>query len=575
MRRIRIGLLIAGMTIGLLSGCAKQQVTTEAVQEETNVENSITEEASEENTESQPEEAVVTPPSEEIAIIYTNDVHCSISDNIGYSGLAAYKKELEAAGKQVLLVDAGDSIQGGVIGALSSGEYPMEIMNDIGYDVATIGNHEFDYGMEQFMKLKDEAKFPYVCCNFMDLTTNQRVFDAYQMFTFGDTEVAFVGITTPKTITSSTPKYFQNEAGEFVYGFCQDESGQKLYDTVQSAIDDARNAGADYVIGLAHLGVEATTSPWMSTEVIANTTGMDALIDGHSHTVMPEENVKNQDGKPVILTQTGTKLANIGTLTIDTTGKLSTSLTDNSYETKDADTDAYIAGITEQFDEQLSKVIGTSEVELVVNDPETDVRIVRTAETNLGDFCADAYLAVTGADIAMSNGGGIRAAVPAGEITYGDIINVHPFGNAICVIEATGQQILDALELGVMDMPEESGSFQQVAGITFEIHPDIPSSVKLDENEMFVSVDGEYRVQHVKVGEEELDLKKTYTLAGNNYSLMNGGGGLSMFQGNKVVQDSILVDAEALIQYIQEDLGGVIGQDYAEPYGQERIVAVD
>ena len=574
MRRLRIGLFIAGMTIGLLSGCTKQQVTPEIAQEETNIE-STTEETSEENTESQPEEVVVTPPSEEVAIIYTNDVHCGISDHIGYSGLAAYKKELEAAGKQVLLVDAGDSIQGGVIGALSSGEYPLEIMNDIGYDVATIGNHEFDYGMEQFMKLKDEAKFPYVCCNFMDLTTNQSVFDAYQMFTFGDIDVAFVGITTPKTITSSTPKYFQNEAGEFIYGFCQDKSGQKLYDTVQSAIDDARNAGADYVIGLAHLGVEAVASPWMSTEVIANTTGMDALIDGHSHTVMPEEHVKNKAGKPVVLTQTGTKLANIGTLTIDTTGKLSSSLTDSTYETKDADTDAYIAGIMEQFEEQLSKVIGTSEVELVVNNPETDVRIVRTAETNLGDFCADAYLAVTGADIAFSNGGGIRAAVPAGEITYGDIINVHPFGNAICVIEATGQQILDALELGVMDMPEENGGFEQAAGINFEIHLDIPSSVILDENGMFVSVDGDYRVQNVKVGEEELDLKKTYMLAGNSYSLQNSGDGLSMFQGNKVVQDSIIVDAEALIQYIQEDLGGVIGQEYAEPYGQERIVAVD
>lgn len=575
MREIRICLLIVGMAVGLLAGCGKQQETTGAVREETNVEGTTSESIPEEIVKEQSEKTIITPPSKEITIVYTNDVHCGISDHIGYSGLVAYKKELEAAGKQVLLVDAGDNIQGGVIGALSSGEYPLEIMNYVGYDVATIGNHEFDYGMEQFMKLKDEAKFPYVCCNFMDLTTQERVFDAYKMFTLGDTDVAFVGITTPVTLTSSTPKYFQNEAGEFIYGFCQDASGQKLYDTVQAAIDDARAAGADYVIGLAHLGVESATSPWMSTEVIANTSGMDALIDGHSHTVMPEEDVKNKEGTAVVLTQTGTKLENIGTLTIDTTGEMYSSLIDSSYETKDADTDAYIAGITEQFDEQLSEVIGTSEVELVVNDPKTDVRIVRTAETNLGDFCADAYLSVTGADIAISNGGGIRAAVPAGEITYGDIINVHPFGNAICVIEATGQQILDALELGVMSMPEENGSFQQVAGITFEIHPDIASSVVLDEDGMFVSVDGNYRVQNVKVGDEELDLKKTYMLAGNNYSLMNGGGGLSMFQDNEVVQDSILVDAEALIQYIQKDLGGVIGKEYAEPYGQERIVAVE
>lgn len=573
-RRIGISLLIVSMTVGLLAGCGKQQETSgtaetaETVQEETSTEN-----GTEESTQS--EEAAVTPPSEEIAIIYTNDVHCGISDNIGYSGLAAYKKELETSGKQVLLVDAGDSIQGGAIGVLSSGEYPLEMMNYLGYDVATMGNHEFDYGMEQFMKLKDEAKFPYVCCNFMDLTTNERVFDAYKMFTFGETDIAFVGITTPVTLTSSTPKYFQNETGEFIYGFCQDDSGQKLYDAVQSAIDDARAAGADYVIGLAHLGIEVATSPWMSTEVITHTTGMDAMIDGHSHTVMPEEDVKNKDGKAVVLTQTGTKMEDIGTLTIDTEGKLSSSLIDSSYEEKDADTDTYIAGIMEEFDEQLQTVIGTSEVELVVDDPKTGVRIVRTAETNLGDFCTDAYLAATGADIAISNGGGIRSTVSAGEITYGDIINVHPFGNALCVIEATGQQILDALELGVMDMPEESGSFEQVAGITFEIHPDIPSSVVLDEDGMFVSVDGEYRVQNVKVGDEELDLKKTYTLAGNNYSLMNGGGGLSMFKGNKVVQDSVMVDAEALIRYVQDDLGGVIGKEYAQPYGQERIVAVE
>ncbi|NLG05080.1 MAG: bifunctional metallophosphatase/5'-nucleotidase [Clostridia bacterium] len=573
-----MSLLIVGMTIGLLSGCGKAQEAAVETPVETpaeTTEENDAEVSTEASEETAAEALEVTPPSEEIAIIYTNDVHCGITDNIGYSGLVAYKKELEASGKQVLLVDAGDSIQGGVIGALSSGGYPLEIMNYVGYDVATVGNHEFDYGMEQFMKLKDKAKFPYVCCNFMDLTTEKSVFDAYQMFTFGDTDVAFVGITTPVTLTSSTPKYFQNEEGEFIYGFCQDDSGQKLYDTVQSAIDDARAAGADYVIGLAHLGIESSTSPWMSTEVIAHTTGMDALIDGHSHTVMPEEDVQNKDGKTVVLTQTGTKLEDIGILTIATDGKLSSSLIDSAYETKDADTDAYIAKIMEQFDVQLSEVIGTSEVELVVEDPKTGVRIVRSAETNLGDFCADAYLAVTGADIAISNGGGIRAAVPAGEITYGDIINVHPFGNAICVIEATGQQILDALELGVMAMPEESGSFEQVAGITYEIHPDLPSSVVLDENGMFVSVDGEYRVQNVKVNGEELDLKKTYTLAGNNYSLMNGGGGLSMFKGNRVVQDSIMVDAEVLIRYIQDDLGGVIGKEYAQPYGQERIIAVE
>lgn len=572
-KRLAVILTITMMAVSVLGGCSKKEEA--AVPAAEPIEETVAEDDSEE-TEQAAEAQEITPPSEDITILYTNDVHCGIEDFIGYAGLAAYKKNLVEQGKQVLLVDAGDIIQGAAIGSLSKGEYPIEIMNQVGYDVATMGNHEFDYGMDRFFELKDMAKFPFVSCNFMDLEKNERVFDAYQMFEFGETQVAFVGITTPKTITSSTPKYFQDDAGNFIYGFCQDESGQGLYDAVQTAVDEARAAGADYVIGLAHLGIVDSTTPWMSTEVIADTTGMDAMIDGHSHTVMEEEHVKNLEGKDVILTQTGTKLEQVGEMVINTEGKISSGLT-AEFEEKDSDTEAYIQTIMEQFGEQLSEVIGQSEVDLVVEDPATGVRIVRTAETNLGDLCADAYRAAGEADVAMVNGGGVRAAIEAGEITYEDVLNVQPFGNAICVVEATGQQILDALELGVSAMPEESGGFMQVSGMTYEIDMNVPSSVTLDADGMFVSVDGEYRVKNVKVAGEDLDLSKTYTLASHNYMLLNGGDGFNMFAGDTVLKDSIILDVDAVMTYIRDTMDGTVKEDeaYADPYGEGRIMAIE
>lgn len=564
-------LIMSVFAAGLLGGCGKQEAVS-APEESAGAVAEPAEESVAEEPEQEAQE--ITLPAEDIIVLYTNDVHCGIEDYIGYAGLAAYKNELLAQGKQVLLVDAGDIVQGAAIGSLSKGEYPIEIMNQVGYDVATVGNHEFDYGMDRFLELKDMAEFPFVSCNFMDLEKNESVLDAYRMFSFGDTQVAIVGMSTTKTITSSTPKYFQDDAGNFIYGFCQDDSGQGLYDAIQSAVDEARAEGADYVIGLAHLGISDSTSPWMSTEVIEHTTGIDAMIDGHSHSVVEEERVKNAEGKEVVLTQTGTKLERVGEMIINTEGRISAGLT-AEFEDKDAETEAYIQGIMEQFKVQLGEVIGESEVDLVVNDPETDVRIVRTAETNLGDLCADAYRAVGEADVAMVNGGGVRAAIDAGEVTYEDVLNVHPFGNAVCVVEATGQQILDALEMGVRALPEESGGFMHVSGMSYDIDMNVPSSVTLDENGMFVSVDGEYRVKNVKVGSEDLDVAKTYTLASHNYMLINGGDGFNMFVEDNLLKDSIMLDVDALMTYIKDTLGGNVGEAYADPYGEGRIIAIE
>ena len=505
----------------------------------------------------------------DIVILYTNDAHCGIEDGLGYAGLAAVKNSLTATGSSVLLVDNGDAIQGDTIGTLSKGAYIIEIMNKLGYDVATPGNHEFDYGMEQFLALTEAADFDYVSANFVDADGNP-VLKPYVIKEVNGAKIAFVGISTPKTNTSSTPTYFQNDAGEYIYGFMQDETGEKLYAAVQSAVDAARGEGAKYVIAMAHLGIEADCSPWTSSEVIVNTSGIDAVLDGHSHSVIPGDMVKNKEGKEVLLTSTGTKLANIGCLTIAPDGTITAALINDGGVGETLDT------IKAGYEEMVNTVVASTKVPLCIYDPaDPSIRLVRRQETNLGDLCADAYRAMSGAEIAFVNGGGIRVDIPAGDITYGQIIAVHPFGNEMCVIEATGQQILDALELGAMNTPGESGGFLQVSGLTYEIDLSVPSSVQQDENKMFTGVAGDYRVKNVMVGGEPLDLTRTYTLASHNYMLKSAGDGYSMFQGCKLLQDSVMIDNQVLINYIVDVLGGVVGEEYSDPYGQGRITVLE
>lgn len=504
----------------------------------------------------------------DIVILYTNDVHCGVDDNLGYAGLATVKNALEAQGKHVVLVDNGDAIQGDTIGTLSNGEYIVDIMNEIGYDVATPGNHEFDYGMEQFLSLTEKANYPYVSVNFVD-KEGSPVLDPYVIKDVAGVKIAFVGISTPKTITTSTPKYFQDENGNYIYGFLQDESGEKLYTAVQSAVDAARAEGAQFVIALAHLGIEEDCSPWTSSEVIVNTSGIDAVLDGHSHSKIECEKVKNKDGAEVLLTSTETKLAYIGCLTIKDDGSMSSTLiSDNGMS-------EFVGGIQEEFEELVNTVVAKTDVDLIINDPVSGERIIRVAETNLGDLCADAYRAMSGADVAIVNGGGVRANIPAGDITYGDIIAVHPFGNEMCVVECTGKDILDALELGASKLPAESGGFLHVSGMTYTIDLNVESSVKLDENGMFVSVDGDYRVKDVTVGGEPLDTEKTYTLASHNYKLKNCGDGYTMFADKVFLQDSVMIDNQVLINYIVDVLGGTVGEEYSDPYGQGRITIIE
>ena len=514
------------------------------------------------------EESAYLGLDNDIVILYTNDVHCAVDDNLGYTGLATVKNALEAQGKHVVLVDNGDAVQGDTIGTLSNGEYIIDIMNEVGYDVATPGNHEFDYGMDQFFALTEQANFPYVSANFVDSDGNT-VLDPYVIKDVAGVKIAFVGISTPKTITTSTPKYFQDDNGNYIYAFQQDETGEKLYAAVQSAVDAARAEGAQFVIALAHLGIEEDCSPWTSSEVIVNTTGIDAVLDGHSHSMIQGEKVKNKDGAEVLLSSTETKLAYIGCLTIKDDGSMSTTLiSDNGMK-------EFIGGIQEEFEELVNTVVASTDVDLIIKDPASGERIVRVSETNLGDLCADAYRAMSGADVAIVNGGGVRADIPAGDITYGQIIAVHPFGNEMCVVECTGQEILDALELGCSKLPAESGGFLQVSGMTYTVDLNVESTVKLDENGMFVEVEGERRVKDVTIGGEPLDPEKTYTLASHNYKLKDCGDGYSMFADNVFLQDSVMIDNQVLINYIVDVLGGTVGEEYADPYGQGRITIIE
>ena len=325
---------------------------------------------------------------------------------------------------------------------------------------------------------------------------------------------------------------------------------------------------------MSHLGTDGSSVPYTSSDLIVNTTGINAVLDGHSHSVWEMELVQNAAGEDVILTSTGTKLNNVGSLFIAEDGTLTSALHSESLF-QDEEAEAFIATVKARYEETLNQVVANTAVDLTTKDPATGERAVRTAETNLGDLCADAYRTVLGADIAIVNGGGVRADIPAGDITYGQILSVHPFGNMACLMEVTGQQVLDALEMASRDVPNECGGFLQVSGLSYEINVGVASTVVLDDKNNFVEVAGERRVQNVLVDGQPIDPEATYTLASHNYLLKSGGDGINMFQNDTLLQDEVLIDNQVLINYIVDTLGGVVGEEYADPYGQGRITIIE
>ena len=543
-----------------------------------------------------------------VTILYTNDVHTYIdkkSPELTYAGIAALKQSYVDAGQNVLLVDAGDHIQGTAYGSMDDGETIIKLMSEAGYDLATPGNHEFDYGMARAKAAMKEAAFPYVSCNWVDLRTGLKVLPSIKIFTIGGARIAFVGVTTPETFTKSTPAYFMNASQtKYIYDILGGDDGQKLYKAVQKAIDKAKLLGATYIIGLGHLGVDPSSAPWTSEEVIAHTTGFDAFIDGHSHTVMENKQVTDASGKAVTLTQTGSYFKNIGKMTVGADGTITTELID-TYEGLDAAVAATASNWISAVDDMLGEEIAVGDTKFYINDPATGKRRIRSGETNLGDFVADGIYAYFNeiedlhCDIAIMNGGGIRANVDAGPWSFKTCKTVSPFGNVACLMSVTGQQILDALEFGARFAGaegKENGGFVQVAGAKYEIHAMVPNTVQTDDKNVWVGSATTPRVSNVEIYDKTtgtykpLDPNATYALAGMNYTLRNLGDGFAMFDGAELIKDYVSEDYLVMSSYAAM-FGGVDANglphlssanspladypgyllNYEDPYGAGRI----
>ncbi len=542
-------------------------------------------------------------------ILYTNDIHGYINnkikdgdnevDGLSYANIKALKDDLISQGENVLLVDDGDHAQGTIYSAYNNGEEMIKLMNDVGYDLATLGNHEFDYGQYQAFKLMDLANFDYVSCNFYNTGDDSLVLQPYKVLEAGDLKIAFVGITTPETIKNSTPAYFQDENGNYIYGIYSGTDGQELYDSVQKAIDSAKKE-ADVVIGLGHLGVEPGSSPYTSYEVIENTTGFDAFIDGHSHTEIEGDVIQDKDGNDVVLTQTKSYLSYIGKMNVTVTDgevSITTELIDH-YDRKDETVAKETEELVSVVDKELDQKIADKSDAFYVNDPETGERIVRKMETNLGDLIADSMYwyfndyKEMDCDIAVMNAGGIRQDFPDGIYTYRDCKTLQPFGNVICLVKASGQVIKDMLDFSVRTLPDES-SIIHVAGMKYSVDLSVEPTAEVDENDIWVAgpTSGEYRVHDIEIynketGEyEPIDLEKEYTIGGSNYMLRNAGGGLAMVSDAELVLDYCGEDYMVFAQYLEAFNNSSISTenspllhyqnymiDYEHIYGAGRIV---
>ena len=519
--------------------------------------------------------------SDDIVVLYTNDVHTYIDGQLSYDVIAAIKKDLQKEYKHVILADAGDHVQGTAYGSMDKGKSIIDMMNAAGYDVATLGNHEFDYNMSGCMNVIEWAEFPYISCNFYNEANGVRgdnVLPSYVMFDCGGEKLAFVGITTPETFSKSTPSYFQDGNGNYIYGISAGDDGSELQQEVQKAINEAKTAGATKIIALGHLGIDPSSSPWTSKETISAISGLDAFIDGHSHSIVKGDTIKDKDGKDVLLTQTGQYFNRIGMMLIDSsTGEITTdfielsgnnddgySLISELYKGTEIIFDENTKTIKDnwisEIDTQLGQKIGSIEVTLDNYDSDGN-RLVRFQETNSGDFAADALYYLfdnmgLDVDLAVMNGGGTRNTALTGDVSYKTCKDMHPFGNVACLQTVTGQQILDMLEWSTRHTPNEDGSFLHVSGITYKINTSIENTTVADEYDVWISGPEKYRVHDIKVYNkntnswEDLDLNAEYNLAGYNYTLRDLGGGFAMLDGAVNVLDYVSEDYMVLANYI-------------------------
>ena len=523
--------------------------------------------------------------SNDIVILHTNDVHCGVTDAIGYDGLMLLKKQLLKKYNYAITVDAGDHVQGGIMGVITKGEAIINIMNKIGYDVATLGNHEFDY---QIPKLKENSLLlncGYISINYCFHKNKTSIYNASKIIEKNNKKIGFIGISTPETFSQTYLNTLYDSEGNRIYDFLTENKNQELYNRIQEEINRLKNEeNVDYIIILGHLGILGDSSEEnTSAEVLKNIEGVDAFIDGHSHKVY-SQTTPDKNSNNVILAQTGTKLNNIGILIIHENGSISHENIDEvPYESEldsetlnvtrskkeyyvDKEMNEYINNIYESFSDELNKVIGFTNFSLTVyknitESTDSDTQLSRVGENALCNLVTDAFRELGEADISIINAATVRAEIYEGNITYQKIIDVTPFSNDIEVKEITGQTILDALEYGLKSLPNPTSRFPQVSGITFKIDESINSSVVVDEDGIFQSVEGERKVYDVKINGEELDLNKNYTISSNNF-ILNGGDGYSMFSPFEVTKTAFGVDNEVLLKYINENLNGIIPAKY-------------
>ena len=436
------------------------------------------------------------------------------------------------------------------------------------------GNHEFDFGWSQFENFAKNLKCGFISCNLRDLRTGEPVFKPYKIFSYGDVKVAFVGACTPESITKSTPSTFMDESGKYVYDFDGETTGEKLIATIQKAVDDARAEGADYVIVVGHLGeYEDVTDVWAVPFIAPRTKGIDAFIDGHSHEVTPALVFKNADGKDVVVTQTGTKLHNIGKLTITTDGAVKIELVSDSGG-RDEKINALIAGIKARFEDTLRQHLSYTSFDLRAMD-DAGEWLVRNGETGLCNLAADAMLysareTKTGrADVGLFNGGGLRTNIKAGEITFNDALSVMPFNNTVCIVEVSGQTLLDELEHGVRLMPKRSGGFLHVAGMTYKVDTRIPTPVKVDDKNILIGIEGERRVKDAKINGEPVDPEKKYKVASISYVLTGLGDG-HVFKGARIIEPDYAVESDVFARYIKSFER--IPERYAQGEGRMSVI---
>lgn len=501
-----------------------------------------------------------------LIVIHTNDTHGydQKADGVyGMAAVAALKQEYEAKGKDVLLVDAGDAIQDHNLVNLSRGATAIAFMNAAGYDAMTLGNHEFDYGQDVTLKRAAEADFPFLSCNILVDATGKTFVRPYTIVEKGGVTVGIVGITTPETAGATNPKH--------VYGLTFLD-GQDLYDAVQSSVDYLRGAGCDLVVALGHLGSEPISEGHRSDDILRRVRGIDLFIDGHDH------RVKNYRVDGVLLAATGSHLANIGVVSYADGQWQEQNLPYGAFAKEDEAVKALVDKAAADVQAELSRPIGASEVTL--DGSRTKVRM---EETNLGDFIADAVLwqarmatAAEGTSIdgAVVNGGGLRASIPAGVVTQGGIQSVLPYRNQVCVVTMTGQTLLEIMEAATAAAPYPAGAFPQVSGIEMTVRTDIPfaKGPAYGNGKYYKPAKPGQRVTIHSVGGRAFSPDAVYTIA--TYEFVSRGGdayGVLAEPGKAETKYVGYTDAEAVVHYIQDELQGRIGTEYAAPQGRIQL----